>query len=58
MSNLQSTWLVPQTRLLSAKKVFAKAAIILATVATIAALLVCISMQGAPAIELNNLVAP
>ncbi len=59
MSNLESTLVLPPTQSLPAKKqTFAKAAIILIPAIMIAALLVCISLQGAPAIDLSNLVAP
>jgi hypothetical protein len=50
---------VPKKRsLMSEKYSFAKTAIILAFCSTIAALLLCIFTQGAPLIDLSNLVAP
>jgi hypothetical protein len=59
VSNLESTLVLSPTNSLPAKKqTFANAAIILLPVIMIATLLVCISMQGAPAIDLSNLVAP
>ncbi len=60
MSNLESTLIVlPATQSSPSKRnTFAKAALLLVPVAMIAALLVCISVQGAPEIDLSNLVAP
>jgi hypothetical protein len=59
MSNLQSTVIVsPQTDSIDKRSLLAKAAIILMAASMIAALLVCLSIQGAPAIDLSNLVAP
>jgi hypothetical protein len=59
-TNLETTLaLVPKKRSLNFEKYsLANTAIILAFCSTIAALLVCISTQGAPPIDLSNLVAP
>ncbi len=60
MANLESTLVVaPQTEsLLSQNHVVVKAAIIFAPVAMLAALLLCLSTQGAPEIDLSVLAAP
>jgi hypothetical protein len=60
MSNLESTLIVtPQTEPLPAEnRIIEKVAIVLASAAMLAALLVCISTQGAPEIDLSVLVAP
>jgi hypothetical protein len=58
MSTLE-TLIVPQTEsLLTKNHILAKAAILLVPAAMLAALFLCISTQGAPAIDLSNLVAP
>jgi hypothetical protein len=60
VSNLDSTLTVPAPAhsLPANKQTSANAAIILIPIIMIAALLVCISIQGAPAIDLSNLVGP
>jgi hypothetical protein len=60
MSNVESTLIVaPQTESLPAQnRILEKVAIILLLAAMLAALLMCILTQGAPAIDLNVLVAP
>ncbi len=58
--NVETTLaLVPKKRSLKSEKYsFAKAAIILGFCGAIAALFMCIFTQGAPLIDLSNLVAP
>jgi hypothetical protein len=59
MANLESTLTVSQTESLPTKnRTFDKAAIVLVPTAMLAALLLCITTQGAPAIDLSVLVAP
>jgi hypothetical protein len=60
MSNLESTLIVvPQTEPLPAEnRIIQKLAIVLVPAAMLAALLLCISTQGAPVIDLGALVAP
>ncbi len=60
MSNLESTLIVtPQTESLPPQnRLFEKVFMILVPAAMLAALLVCIATQGAPAIDLSILVAP
>jgi hypothetical protein len=59
MANLESTLTVQQTGSLPSKnRKFEKVAIILVPAAMLAALLVCVSTQGAPPIDLSVLVAP
>ncbi len=59
-TNLETTLaLVPKKRSLKSENYsFANTTIILAYCSMIAALLVCIFTQGAPLIDLSNLVAP
>ncbi len=61
MSNPESALIVlPPTQSLPAaeKRTVSNVAMMLIPAAMLAALLVCISMQGAPEIDLSNLVAP